>query len=168
MNERINMRCPSCGGSFIFIGKGGYLTCSYVDCPEPSIAKKVAQLKEENAALKRENEALKGEDDGTEKCMKCGSMVEQVWHADDDVWNNLSGYPDGDGLLCIRCFDRRAQEQGVYLYWACQPDLFPAAEKDALTGMLVECRKAISMYPLHFGEQLLNNIDALLTAEESG
>ena len=75
--------------------------------------------------LEEENEALKGNDDGTEKCMNCGSMVEQVWHADDDMWNKLSGYPDGNGLLCTRCFDRAAREQSVYLYWACQPDSFP-------------------------------------------
>ena len=75
--------------------------------------------------LEAENEALKGNDDGTEKCMNCESMVEQVWHTEDDAWNKLSGYPDGNGLLCIRCFDRKAQEQGVYLYWACQPDSFP-------------------------------------------
>jgi len=47
MTERINMKCPSCNGSFIFIGEGGYLTCSYVDCPEPDVAKKVNQLEAE-------------------------------------------------------------------------------------------------------------------------
>jgi len=52
MSERINMKCPSCNGSFIFIGEGGYLTCSYVDCPEPDIAKKVAQLESENDVLR--------------------------------------------------------------------------------------------------------------------
>ena len=43
-SERISMRCPSCHGGFIFIGSGGYLTCSYVDCPEPDVAKKVEQI----------------------------------------------------------------------------------------------------------------------------
>ena len=95
----------------------------------------------ENAALKRENEALKGVDDGTEKCMTCDSMVEQVWHVSDELWNRLSGYPEGNGLLCTRCFDRKAQEQGVHLYWACQPSSYPKQEesealKDAANSLL--------------------------------
>jgi len=65
-----------------------------------------------------------------EKCMNCESMVEQVWHVDDGLWNKLSGYPDGNGLLCIRCFDRKAQEQGIYLYWTCQPNSFPLLTED--------------------------------------
>ena len=83
--------------------------------------------------LEAENEALKGHDDGTEKCMSCESMVEQTWRTEDDAWNKLSGYPDGNGLLCIRCFDRKAQEQGVYFYWACQPSSFPKIDT-LLTG----------------------------------
>ena len=51
LSDRINMRCPSCNGHAIFIGKGGYLTCSYVDCPEPDIAKKVALLEAKLTAI---------------------------------------------------------------------------------------------------------------------
>jgi hypothetical protein len=73
----------------------------------------------------RRLEALKGSDDGTEKCMECDSMVEQVWHVDDELWNNISGYPEGNGILCTRCFDRKAQELGIYLYWTCQLNSYP-------------------------------------------
>ena len=31
----INNKCPACGWKTLFIGAGGLLTCSNVDCPEP-------------------------------------------------------------------------------------------------------------------------------------
>ena len=80
----------------------------------------------EYETLKATVEFLKGDDDGTERCFDCGSMVEQVWHASDEHWTKLSGYTQGDGVLCSRCFDRKARERGVYLYWSCQLDSFPA------------------------------------------
>ena len=49
MMDKINMRCPSCTGKAIFIGTGGYLTCSHIDCPEPDVARKVKQLEAEKA-----------------------------------------------------------------------------------------------------------------------
>ncbi len=30
--------CPACGGSSLFLGDGGYVTCSRIDCPEPDAA----------------------------------------------------------------------------------------------------------------------------------
>lgn len=27
--------CPACGGRSLFIGEGGWITCSRLDCPEP-------------------------------------------------------------------------------------------------------------------------------------
>ena len=92
------------------------------------LTKIVEDYEEENAALKAEMATLKGDDDGTEQCMNCGSMVEQTWHVSDELWNNLSGYPQGNGVLCPRCFDRKALKRGVYLYWACQPDSYPRTE----------------------------------------
>jgi hypothetical protein len=31
-------RCPACGGSSLFVGSGGYITCSRIECPEPDAA----------------------------------------------------------------------------------------------------------------------------------
>lgn len=31
-------RCPACGGTSLFLGDGGYVTCLRVDCPEPNAA----------------------------------------------------------------------------------------------------------------------------------
>lgn len=31
-------RCPACGGSSLFLGSGGYVTCPRIDCPAPDAA----------------------------------------------------------------------------------------------------------------------------------
>jgi hypothetical protein len=31
-------RCPACGTKGLFLGDGGYITCSLIDCPNPSAA----------------------------------------------------------------------------------------------------------------------------------
>ena len=31
-------RCPACGGSSLFLGEGGHVTCSRIDCPNPCAA----------------------------------------------------------------------------------------------------------------------------------
>lgn len=33
------LKCPTCGGESLFVGKGGYMTCSYIPCPEPDYEK---------------------------------------------------------------------------------------------------------------------------------
>ncbi|MEU9323238.1 DUF6085 family protein [Streptomyces canus] len=34
-------RCPACGWTTLFLGSGGYLTCSRIDCPQPDAATEV-------------------------------------------------------------------------------------------------------------------------------
>lgn len=31
-------RCPACGHASLFLGNGGHVTCSIIDCPNPSLA----------------------------------------------------------------------------------------------------------------------------------
>jgi hypothetical protein len=42
---RIIDRCPSCGHQTLFIGTGGYLTCSWLPCQEPGVGRAVEALK---------------------------------------------------------------------------------------------------------------------------
>lgn len=49
MSESITGYCPECGGS-LFVGSGGYITCSSIECPNPT---KVADL-----LLEREREHI--------------------------------------------------------------------------------------------------------------
>lgn len=36
-------RCPACGGSSLFLGSGGYVTCSRSDCPVPDAAASILE-----------------------------------------------------------------------------------------------------------------------------
>jgi hypothetical protein len=42
---RITTRCPSCGHQSLFIGKGGHLTCSWLECKEPGLERAIERLK---------------------------------------------------------------------------------------------------------------------------
>ena len=46
-------RCPACGGS-LFVGEGGYITCSWYRCPSPDYEIVLAGLGERLAAAERE------------------------------------------------------------------------------------------------------------------
>lgn len=37
----IQGHCPACGWTTLFLGDGGYPTCSRIDCPEPDAATKL-------------------------------------------------------------------------------------------------------------------------------
>ncbi len=37
-NPTVQGRCPACRGTSLFLGNGGYVTCSRLDCPNPSAA----------------------------------------------------------------------------------------------------------------------------------
>lgn len=50
-----------------------------------------------------------------EFCHDCGADVGLVWTADDDLWLAVMGHPGG--VVCIRCFDRRAWAQRRLLRW---------------------------------------------------
>lgn len=43
---RIADRCPSCGKQTLFIGAGGWLTCSWLKCKEPGVGRAIDVLKE--------------------------------------------------------------------------------------------------------------------------
>lgn len=38
---QIEGRCFACGGQTLFVGEGGYITCSYLSCPNPSAVNQV-------------------------------------------------------------------------------------------------------------------------------
>lgn len=45
VQQRISTRCPSCGHQSLFIGLGGHLTCSWLDCKDPGIERAIEKLK---------------------------------------------------------------------------------------------------------------------------
>lgn len=45
-HEEIITRCPSCSSrGTLFVGTGGHLTCSVIDCPEPSVGDAITRLR---------------------------------------------------------------------------------------------------------------------------
>lgn len=49
---RINDKCPACGLRILFIGAGGWLTCSNLSCPEPVMSDAIT------AAVQQSNREL--------------------------------------------------------------------------------------------------------------
>lgn len=44
VQQRITTRCPSCGHQSLFIGSGGHLTCSWLECKDPGLERAIAKL----------------------------------------------------------------------------------------------------------------------------
>lgn len=41
--QRISNRCPACGNQTLFIAEGGWLTCSWLKCPNPCAIGDIAE-----------------------------------------------------------------------------------------------------------------------------
>jgi len=59
-SPKIVDRCPSCNSAgTLFIGTGGYLTCSLLGCPQPSMGRAITALRKRlEAAEEKYNELL--------------------------------------------------------------------------------------------------------------
>jgi hypothetical protein len=54
----------------------------------------------------------------TEICCICGRGVDAVWWCQDgELWARLTGWTEGGGCTCVGCFDRLADNAGVFLQW---------------------------------------------------
>lgn len=47
-------RCPSCGSRSLFVGSGGWLTCSVIGCKEPATGEVIQGLKDRVTSLRTE------------------------------------------------------------------------------------------------------------------
>lgn len=52
-------RCPSCGGQSLFIGAGGWLTCSRIGCKEPGVGVSIKALLDRAEQLEKERDQLR-------------------------------------------------------------------------------------------------------------
>lgn len=58
----------------------------------------------------------------TERCCFCGWKVEVVWWCEDEIaWTTVTGYKDGGGISCVKCFDSRASTRKLSLRWLATP-----------------------------------------------
>lgn len=44
VDEQLQNKCPSCGWKTLFIGNGGWITCSNLDCKHPDLDSAVQDL----------------------------------------------------------------------------------------------------------------------------
>lgn len=56
-HPKISDRCPSCGSKSLFIGSGGWLTCSILGCKQPSVSAAIDDLVAERDAAEPREEA---------------------------------------------------------------------------------------------------------------
>lgn len=70
-------RCPSCHGQSLFLGEGGYVTCSYLSCPDPSVANRWLLTGGENSPSSVTSPATDhewAEDRTVPYCRRCGNV----------------------------------------------------------------------------------------------
>jgi hypothetical protein len=55
--QKIVDKCPSCGSTgTLFVGEGGYLTCSLIGCPQPGVTQAIDQLRAEKDTYRARSE----------------------------------------------------------------------------------------------------------------
>jgi hypothetical protein len=59
----------------------------------------------------------------TEFCHDCGVEQPLVWWcSSDDLWREVTGYTKGNGILCPKCFDKRAEKKKISIRWLAVED----------------------------------------------
>lgn len=66
---KIADRCPSCGAQSLFVGAGGWLTCSVIGCKNPGVSDEIGVLKRSLRS------ALSGEDWQERECTRLRNLL---------------------------------------------------------------------------------------------
>jgi hypothetical protein len=40
--------------------------------------------------------------------------------APNELWDKISGHENGDGSICLMCFEALAKKKGIWLRWKCE------------------------------------------------
>lgn len=76
--QKIATPCPSCKGKTLFVGTGGHLTCGWLECKEPVVETKIAQLEAKNKGLEEHKMCtLTGRP--LMNCPRCNSNIDYAW-----------------------------------------------------------------------------------------
>jgi len=75
MSKRITGRCPSCGSGTLFVGVGGYVTCSLQGCPDPGAASDALDGTLETRIRNRAFDEAAAEIDLTDAGLRAGLTV---------------------------------------------------------------------------------------------
>lgn len=64
-------RCPACRGQSLFLGDGGYVTCSRIDCPDPEAATRVLERRPDSCGSCGASPVTYYAPDGLPACAEC-------------------------------------------------------------------------------------------------
>lgn len=106
LQQRITTRCPSCGHQSLFIGSGGRLTCSWLECKDPGLELAIEKVKASPPAPSGWQQRIaamspwEGEEDSAdERCFFCHrekALATHIHggHAPDCLWDNACDAED--------------------------------------------------------------------------
>lgn len=122
VQQRITTRCPSCGHQSLFIGSGGHLTCSWLECKEPGLERAISKLTAQPAPsggqpIAAMNPWANG------RCMFCSvaqfptfpQRLSDLPHADTCLWQNAvdAGQHAKDAIPPASPADWQAEERAL-------------------------------------------------------
>jgi len=86
----------------------------------------------------------------------------EVYQLPDEIWHKITPKPGNPeaGLLCPRCADIRAREQGVVLYWEAGNRQFPTQKKE--NGMKDFRKELSALINMHSKENGSDTPDFIL------
>lgn len=93
--------CPACGGSSLFLGDGGYVTCSRSDCPNPAAASDILDDRETqgHSQALSEVESRARREVAEEIAQAITDIDPRAVHADGGWWQ---GFADGKAIAVRR------------------------------------------------------------------
>jgi len=143
---RISTRCPSCGHDTLFIAKGGHLTCSWLECGSPGLAR-YSRLEAKHDADLARLRALEGEK---------RDLGAQLYAATERVQHLLTT------IDVERTGRKEAEEEVVRL--TTQADTLARLAKEATNGWACFARRKAEFDGI---AKLHDDIDAALHAQDT-
>jgi hypothetical protein len=52
-----------------------------------------------------------------EHCRNCKKLYHEVYTVPGRLWKQVTGWKNGEGLLCMDCFTKLALEKNISIFW---------------------------------------------------
>ena len=53
-----------------------------------------------------------------------GSDIYQVYRVSDEIWRTVTGFQNGEGTLCLKCFTEKAFKENIHIHWEGEKNSF--------------------------------------------